>query len=82
MNELLSHSFYEWLSYIRRRRHWNQFVFENIAQSTYEPIKRKCLTIFQKKKIVETLPAFNWMPKPFMHESLRIYNKISEGEIE
>ncbi|OHS96643.1 hypothetical protein TRFO_37139 [Tritrichomonas foetus] len=82
ISEAISHTFYAWLTLIRRRRHWHQFVFENIRVTDYETAKRKSMAGLLKRTAPPTITPVSWRSNKFKRESLDLYYRVSDGELE
>ncbi|EAX94851.1 IQ calmodulin-binding motif family protein [Trichomonas vaginalis G3] len=74
----LSSAFAGWSAYVRRRRNWHRFLFQNIKTTEYDVTKKKALAAFRKKGPPYLTPQ-NFTADVFKQESLLLYERVMKS---
>ena len=68
-----------WASFIRRRRKWHNFVFQNVKTTDYDAMKRKVLAAFRRKKAPLQIPI-SFTSGKFRSETLYLYEYVMKSD--
>ena len=80
-SEALSHSFNAWVEYVRRRRHWMHFVFQNEELSEYEPKKRAVLALLTNGPPPQITPISLYSGR-FKNETVMMYQNVMKESVD
>ena len=71
-------AFSGWAKYVKRRRAWHQFVFQNIKASEYDVSKKKALAALRKKTPPYITPQ-TMISSLFSQETMLMYEKVMQS---
>ncbi|OHS95424.1 hypothetical protein TRFO_10587 [Tritrichomonas foetus] len=69
-----------WTLYMRRRKKWHQFVFQNIKSSDYDITKRKALAALKQQTTPVPQIPISLISQPFQQETLYLYEYVMKSK--
>lgn len=74
----LSSAFAGWSAYVRRRRNWHRFLFQNIKTTEYDVTKKKAIAALRKKGPPYLTPQL-FTADVFKQETLLMYERVMKS---
>ena len=71
-------AFSEWSKYVKRRRMWHRFLFQNIKTSEYDVTKKKALAALRKKAPPYITPQ-QMTSNIFQQETMLMYDRVMKS---